>query len=425
MSGLIDAAEAIVLFIIVLGVLVLFHESGHFFTARLARVRVLEFGFGFPPRAKVMREGPVDPDVQARWERKRAVLLDQAGDDPAQVAMVEAMPGPLGMQYTLNWLPIGGFVKLEGEDGDQDDDPRSFSRARLPVKLLILFMGVVMNLVLSVLIFGGIAFFGSPYLGVQFAEVEQGSPAATAGLQPGDTIVSINGQMYDFYATRYADGSLLDQLRAHAGQTIQLGVVHADGTTSTIPVTLRTADEIKANAEECAQTPSSCKGVLGIKAGDAGFKPVFLSQSVQRPLGESLQIGWSETTYWFSAIIDGLASLGSSIVNNPTTAPPVSGPVGIATSLGDTFRNEGPLMTLYVAGILSANLALVNVLPFPPLDGGRMLVIVLKAIPGVGRRISLRAEQLTYAIGFVALFGFIIWVTFFDIARGLGGGGTP
>jgi regulator of sigma E protease len=414
MSGLIDAAEAIVLFIVVLGVLVLFHESGHFFTARLARVRVLEFGFGFPPRAKVMREGPVDPDVQARWERKRATLLDQAGDDPAQVAMVEAMPSPVGMQYTLNWLPIGGFVKLEGEDGDQDDDPRSFSRARLPVKLLILLMGVVMNLVLSVLIFGGIAFFGSPYVGIQFAEVEQGSPAATAGLQPGDTIVSINGQMYDFYATRYADGSVLDQLRAHAGQTIQLGVVHADGTTSTIPVTLRTPAEVAAN-----------QGALGIKAGDAGFKPVFLPQSVQRPLGESLQIGWNETTYWFSAIIDGLASLGSSIVTNPTTAPPVSGPVGIATSLGDTFRNEGPLMTLYVAGILSANLALVNVLPFPPLDGGRMLVIVLKAIPGVGRRISLRAEQLTYAIGFVALFGFIIWVTFFDIARGLGGGGTP
>jgi len=81
-------------------------------------------------------------------------------------------------------------------------------------------------------------------------------------------------------------------------------------------------------------------------------------------------------------------------------------------------------MTLYVMGILSANLALVNVLPFPPLDGGRMLVIVLKAIPRFGRRISQRAEQATYAIGFLALFGFLIWVTFFDIARGLGGG-TP
>ena len=81
-------------------------------------------------------------------------------------------------------------------------------------------------------------------------------------------------------------------------------------------------------------------------------------------------------------------------------------------------------MVLYVAGILSANLALVNILPFPPLDGGRMLVLLLKAIPRYGKRISLRAEQLTYAIGFVALFTFLIWITVFDVARQFGGG-TP
>jgi regulator of sigma E protease len=77
-----------------------------------------------------------------------------------------------------------------------------------------------------------------------------------------------------------------------------------------------------------------------------------------------------------------------------------------------------------VAGILSANLALVNILPFPPLDGGRMLMLLLKAIPRYGKRISLRAEQLTYAIGFVALFTFLIWITVFDVARQFGGG-TP
>ena len=80
-------------------------------------------------------------------------------------------------------------------------------------------------------------------------------------------------------------------------------------------------------------------------------------------------------------------------------------------------------MTLYFAGILSANLALVNILPFPPLDGGRMLMLVLKALPG-GKRISLRAEQLTYAVGFVFLFAFLIWITVFDVIRQVGGG-TP
>ena len=88
------------------------------------------------------------------------------------------------------------------------------------------------------------------------------------------------------------------------------------------------------------------------------------------------------------------------------------------------FRGSGPILTLYVAGILSANLALVNILPFPPLDGGRMFVLILKAIPRYGPRISLRAERVTYAIGFVALFTFLIWITVFDIARQVGGG-TP
>ncbi len=412
MTDLIDAAISIVLFVIVLGVLVLFHEAGHFITARLSRVRVLEFGFGFPPRAKVLHERPLDPAVIASWERRHAAELAAAGDDPDLVAAVEARPRPVGMLYTLNWLPIGGFVKLEGEDGDELDDPHSFGRARLWKKLLILLMGVVMNLVLSVAIFGGIAYFGAPNIGVKFAAVEPGSPAAAAGLVVGDTIVSINGQEFDFYRGIYGDGNILDHLRADAGQTIQLGVIHADGTAATLTATLRSAADVTAG-----------KGALGVQSGPEGFQPVILASTASRPLGESASIGWQETTRWFNAIFDALGSLGSSIVNHPTQAPPVSGPVGIAGQLGQTFRDEGPIMTLYVAGILSANLALVNVLPFPPLDGGRMLVLVLKAIPGVGRKISLRAEQATYAIGFLALFAFLIWVTFFDIARGITGGG--
>ena len=99
------------------------------------------------------------------------------------------------------------------------------------------------------------------------------------------------------------------------------------------------------------------------------------------------------------------------------------GPVGIATQIGDIFWNSGPILTLYVAGILSANLAVVNILPFPPLDGGRMLMITLKRL--FGARISLRAEQLTYVVGFVFLFAFLIWVTGFDIVRSLGGVASP
>ncbi len=101
----------------------------------------------------------------------------------------------------------------------------------------------------------------------------------------------------------------------------------------------------------------------------------------------------------------------------------MTGPVGIAVQVGDVFWQQGPIFTLYLAGLLSANLALVNALPFPPLDGGRMVVVVLKSV--AGGRISVRAEQLAYMIGFVALFGLLIWVTFFDVVRQLGGGVTP
>ncbi|MEO7665158.1 MAG: site-2 protease family protein, partial [Candidatus Limnocylindrales bacterium] len=97
-----------------------------------------------------------------------------------------------------------------------------------------------------------------------------------------------------------------------------------------------------------------------------------------------------------------------------------SGPVGIAMQIGDVFWTLGPLVTLYLAGILSANLAIVNVLPFPPLDGGRMLMLVIKRL--AGERISLRAERLTYFVGFAFLLAFLVWVTAFDIARQFGGG---
>ncbi len=108
-------------------------------------------------------------------------------------------------------------------------------------------------------------------------------------------------------------------------------------------------------------------------------------------------------------------------MTNPTSAPPnASGPVGIAVQLGDVLWGLGPLYVIYLAGLLSANLALVNALPFPPLDGGRMLVILLKAIPRYGPRISVRAERTTYSVGFVALFTFLIWITVFDIARQVG-----
>jgi regulator of sigma E protease len=380
MTGPLGVVVTIVLFLVVLGSLVLVHELGHFVMARLAGVRVLEFGIGFPPRAKILR------------------------------AKGETL-------YTLNWLPIGGFVKLEGEDGDEADDPRSFVRARLPVKLIILVAGVAMNLIVSLVIFTSIAWLASPVVGVKIPVVEDGSPAATAGLHAGDSIVSVDGVRHDLFSQ--AQGDILTDLRAHVGQTVTLQIVHPDGSRADVPVTLRTAAETK---DPDGDGPLLGKGALGIRASDttAGFPAYFSGDYNQHDLPTAISLGTNETTRWFGVILGGLGDLARQVASNPTAAPPVAGPIGIATQIADIFFGAGLVMTIYVAGILSANLALVNALPFPPLDGGRMFMIVLKSV--FGSRISLRAERTTYAVGFVFLFGFLIWVTGFDIVRLLSGG---
>lgn len=361
-TGLLQGAFGVVLFILIIGVLVLIHELGHFFAARRAGVRVHEFGIGFPPRARVLRS---DGETL----------------------------------YTLNWLPIGGFVKLEGEDGDSDD-ARSFGRAPFLTRQLILVAGVVMNLILAFVIMLVVAWLPQQAIGLQVGTVQPGSPAAAAGLTAGMRLVSVDGRQYD-----RIDGpiAIVDDLRAKAGETVTLGLTDVNGAPVTVTATLRTPAEISAD-----------KGALGV----SDLKTVVLDETFTRSPVEAVATGAARTVTAFRLILDGLGQLGSSIVSRPTAAPPVAGPVGIAEQVTVIFWQAGPVATLYVAGLLSANLALVNILPFPPLDGGRAAVLVIKRL--FGARVSLRAERLTYAVGFVFLLAFILWISGFDIAR-LGG----
>jgi regulator of sigma E protease len=383
--AIIQGAITILLFVFILCSLVVIHELGHFVLARLFGIRVHEFGIGFPPRAKVLRD--------------RGETL-----------------------YTLNWLPIGGFVRLEGEDGDSDD-PRSFGVARLPKKLLVLLAGVGMNLLLAFVIFTGIAWLATPQGGLTFNEVVAGSPADLAGLRAGETILAIDGTTFDLLPSPQAGQAAIAALRDRAGQAVTLRVRAADGAVRDVSLTLRPPDE------------AVDKGALGIRGAGLGFSGAYAGRDPVAAIGA----GAAWTVSAFRLIIDGLASLVSSVASNPTQAPPVTGPVGIAVQVGDVFWQLGPIFTLYLAGLLSANLALVNILPFPPLDGGRILVLLLKALLGRGAAVMRRAgvrgrgvssqtaisvERLTYLVGFVFLFGFLIWITYFDIARQVGGG-TP
>ena len=362
MIEVVQGAVGVVLFVLILGILVIVHELGHFVVARLAGIRVHEFGIGFPPRARVLRS-----------EGETLV--------------------------TLNWLPIGGFVKLEGEDGDSDD-PRSFTRARLPVKELVLVAGVLMNLFLAFAIMTAIALFADNAQGMRFQMVQGGSPADLAGLKPGDTIVSLDGTQY----SAYDFGPLIrDDLLAEAGRTVRLGIDTAAGGYREVDVTLRSARQVAAGL-----------GALGV----VNLSFPVTDHRIPHDLVSSIQIGADRTIRATDLIVNGLGQLVDSIVRRPTEPPPAAGPVGIAAQVSEVFWQAGPVATLYLAAILSANLAIVNVLPFPPLDGGRMVVTLVKAV--AGRRVSLRAEQFTYVVGFAFLFAFLIWITVFDVARQAG-----
>jgi regulator of sigma E protease len=373
-TSILQSVITVLIFITILTVIVVIHEAGHFATARLARIRVHEFGIGFPPRARILR------------------------------AQGETI-------YTLNWLPIGGFVRLEGEDGDSDD-PRSFVRAPLPVKLIVLVAGVAMNLVLAFFIFFAISLVATPRVGVTFEVVQAGSPAAAAGLLPGDRIDTVNGKGYE----AFGGGTPIDDFYALAGQTVSLGVSHADGTSTVLTVTLRSQAEIdRVNAQNQAAGNPQQEGPLGISGGASGLQAKPTGAYVGHDPLTALRTGLAETRNALGLIVDGLGQLGNSIINHPTERPPVAGPVGIAQQVGTVFWDLGPIYLLYIAALLSANLALVNILPFPPLDGGRVLFLLVRRI--VGNRFSVRAEQLTYLAGFGLLMAFLVWITYFDVAN--------
>lgn len=374
MGMIFDAGINVVLLLAILVVLVVLHEAGHFVMARLAGVRVHEFGVGFPPRAAILHRGS------------------------------ETV-------YTLNWLPIGGFVRLEGEEGDSED-PRAFVNQRLRTRLVILLAGVVMNFLLAWLIFSLIAGLADPVSNVRVASVQPDSPAASIGLvggvqtgttangdplydDSGDLIIAIDGHRFPVFADPTEQDAPLRYLRAHAGETVILTVQRQDGTVEDISVALRSPEE-------------ATNGALGI-----GVQTLPTSDIQHGPL-DAVAMGFQRTVDASTLILRGLQDLVRNIDN-----PPVQGPVGMVDTVGAYRTQLPPVFLLWLIGVLSANLAVVNALPLPPLDGGRALMAILKRL--FRERITPLVEQRVYLAGWVGLMAFLIWITMFDIRR-MGGG---
>jgi regulator of sigma E protease len=362
LDGLLFWAKAIPLLLVILVPLVLVHELGHFLVARLLGIRAVEFGIGFPPRAKVL------------------------GHDHET-------------EYTLNWLPIGGFVRFEGEE-ENSDDPRAFTNAPLSKQLLVLFAGVTMNVLTAVFLLFIIAWVFNPVVQPTIGKPIVGSPAELAGLKEGDRLVSLNGQTYsvlefDTDPTR----TWHDDLAAHAGQTVNLVVADANGVQRTVVVKLHVPTAAEAWA-------------LGV-----GMDSASMVDSPGNPV-QAAGLAVSGTERAMSLILVALGDVGKQLATNPAAGPQgVSGPVGIASTVGTVVEQPNALMLLLLmAAILSANLALVNVLPFPPLDGGKIVIMTLKRV--VGAHGVGKVEQFAYVAGFALLMAFIGWITFFDIIRG-------
>jgi regulator of sigma E protease len=360
LQGLLFAAYAIPLTLAVLTILVLVHELGHFVMARLFKIRVLEFGIGFPPRAKVL------------------------GHDHET-------------EYTVNYLPIGGFVRLEGEESDSKD-PRAFTNAPLWRQVVVLVAGVTMNVALAFVLFFVVSTFFDPAQGVKIGRTTPGGAAEKAGLVAGETIESVDGQRYGFLAGT----SILDAISSKAGQTVSIGYEDLQGGHKNVTLTLGTDTSV---------------GILGIRSVDDQHSLEAVVTYAQNDPVTSAGKAASETVTSLGLIFDGLKSLVSQVASHPTSAPAgIQGPVGITRDFGVVLTDYGPPMAILLAAVLSANLALVNILPFPPLDGGKVAVMVIKRVFGV-RGVG-AFEIATNLIGFGLLMAFIAWISFFDIVRG-------
>lgn len=372
----------LIIFLAVLSALVLIHELGHFLAARFFGVKAEEFGFGFPPRALGFVKD------KGRWKR---VASNDTKDYASTI-------------WSLNWMPLGGFVRMKGEEGTTGDTD-SFNVKPLYARGIILAAGVIMNWLLActILTIGlmvGIRgdLSGAPQhalindRAVEFVNVLPGSAAADADIRLGDQLVRIDGR----------EVANVDQ-----AQTI---IKEQTEKQEKLQVEIRRKQEVK-TVEVTPKTIESLgrKG-LGVAMADTGKLRFVWYRAI--PEGIAL------TARYTGLIVVGFFDLIRNLVVGKSVGADVSGPVGIAVMTGK-IAEQGVWPLLQFAALLSLNLAVINFLPIPALDGGRFLFLAIEAIRR--RKASLKLEAAIHRIGFIFLIGLVLLVTLRDL-RQYGGG---
>ncbi len=387
----------------ILGLLVFVHELGHFLSAKWAGIRVEEFALGFPPAIVSVRKRERG-SWEVIWFGRHREDEDGSTQNPFTATsggISKRADTPDRTLYTLNLLPIGGYVRMPGENGDAHDengnyDEKSFAAKSAGKRTIVLCAGVLMNLLLAIVLFGIAYGIGEPTYPAIIGSVQASSPAATAGLRADDTILAVNGtQVSDFDGMRTVVSKVINDALAK------------DKKLQAVPVTL----QVRHNGESQPTTmvvnarahPTADQGALGVTG-----KIVLVST----PLWEAPFKGISRT---FEAITLFVSTLGQMIVG--LIPFQISGPVGIARITGDVAQSVpyiGWWPILNLTAMLSLNLAIVNILPFPALDGGRVVLILIEVLRG-GKRLKPEREGIINFVGLAVLLLLMVAVTVSDV----------
>ena len=352
----------ILVFIIILAILVLIHEFGHFIAAKKNGIKVEEFGFGFPPRI---------------WGIKKGETL-----------------------YSINLLPIGGFVKLYGEEYHEEDgtkvDPklknRAFVNKKPWQKAVVIVAGVVMNFLLAWILISYLFTQGvpTPTNNVLIDDVKPGTPAATAGFKKSDEISSVRAGGRDQKVTD--TNGLIALSKEYGGREVVFNV-RRDGRDMKIAVTPR-------------KNPPAGEGPLGIVITSYIEKKYPWYEAPFYGLVHSFQIT--------RQIVVELGKTLASLLSFQGAKVDVAGPIGIAQFTGQAIK-FGNNAVLELMALLSLNLAVVNILPFPALDGGRLVFVIYEWV--TKRQVNKKIEQYTNIFGMVVLLTMAALISIHDIVK--------
>lgn len=347
-----------IIFIIILGILVLVHELGHFWTARKFKVLVEEFGFGFPPKL-------------FSWVGKKTT-------------------------YSLNWIPIGGFVKIKGEGGECKNEEDSFSYQKAWKRLIILVAGVSMNIILAFVLLSIGFMIGLPGVvdqqvngaditneKVQIVQIEKNSIAEKIGLQTNDQIISIDDQNV------ISVESVIKQIQNDSDRKLNILIKRANQTIS-----------------KEATFAAGEKMVLGVYLVKSGI--------VQYPWWQAIVQGFKATIYTLVQIVLALFLLIKGVFVGQGPSLELAGPIGVAVLTGE-MKKMGIAYLLQFTAFLSLNLAIVNLLPLPALDGGRILFIIIEKIRRKPNNEDI--ERIIHSVGFFALLFVMFLVTYKDLSK--------